>query len=76
MTTITVPGNVIGDKVKVQLRGRNYLSLAEVEVFEKSTSNNQTPTTVESMFIRIVPRKDNRMLTCGYHGDENNIPKK
>jgi len=38
ITVITVPGNVMGDKIKVQLRGSRYpLSLAEVEVFAKPT---------------------------------------
>ena len=33
MTSIDVPANKVGNKVKVQLRGRNFLQLAEVEVF-------------------------------------------
>lgn len=37
-TTFAVPKNVKGDKVKVQLQGSNYLSLAEVEVFGESTT--------------------------------------
>ena len=32
VTTITVPVKAMVNKVKVQLRGRNFLSLAEVEV--------------------------------------------
>jgi len=31
--TIAVPVNAMGNKVRVQLRGKNYLHLAEVEVF-------------------------------------------
>jgi len=38
MTKITVPGKVIGDKIRVQLPGYNPLSLAEVEVFAKATN--------------------------------------
>ena len=32
VTDIDVPANIKGNKVIVQLRGKNYLSLAEVEV--------------------------------------------
>jgi len=39
-TTIHVPENVVGDKVRIQLRGRNNLQLAEVQVYGKEESSD------------------------------------
>ena len=43
VTDIDVPANIQGNKVKVQLRRKNYLSLAEVEVFGEPLNGVKQP---------------------------------
>ncbi len=43
--TISIPVNAKGKYIQIQIEGKQYLSLAEVEIFSKQTTSTPPPTT-------------------------------